>query len=91
MNLHIIKKLKVTYVLKKSKFVNEISKYTVKITAVYLHIATNTLGHHTCWQEFGRSVTSWAFCIQTTVQNWKQKVTFYILQWSLPMQHITSK
>jgi len=69
--------------------VNEIFKYIIKITAVYLHIATNTLGYHTYWQEFGRSVISWALSIQTTVQNWKQKVIFCILQWGSPMQHIT--
>jgi hypothetical protein len=46
MYLH-IKELTVTYVMKKYKFVNEIYKYTIKIIAVYLHIATNTLGHHT--------------------------------------------
>jgi len=39
--------------------VNEIFKYTIKITAVCLHIATNTLGYHINWQEFGRSIVSW--------------------------------
>jgi len=53
--------------------------YTVKTTVLYLHIATNTLGYHTYWQEFGMSVISWAFSIWTTVQNWKWKVTFYVL------------
>jgi len=48
MNLH-IKKLKLTYVMKRQKFVNEIFKYTIKIIAVDLHIATSTLGHHTYW------------------------------------------